>query len=159
MYCQHCGKEFKIDEKKLNKINGNEKDKSLILNPDIEKAYVCPRCNHIVKSHLDSQDLKELSQASHAEIHRAKNKFSGGMVALMIGVILTATSFLFYSMAFKATNNYKIVYGSEFFVFVGLLVFGVILLAYAAINITIGLKRSHKYQNLLKDIQNDTFVQ
>ena len=159
MYCQHCGKEFKIDENKLAKIEGNEKNKALILDPRVEKAYVCPRCNHIVKSHLNEQDLKELSQASHSEIHRAKNKFSTGMVSLMIGLILTCISFLFLSMAYKATNNYQIVYGVEFYVFVALLTFGVILLAFGITYISIGLYRSNKYQNLLKDIQNDTFVQ
>lgn len=159
MYCQHCGKDFKIDENKLSKIESNEKNKGLILDPRIEKVYVCPRCGHIVKSHLKEADLKELSQASHSEVHRAKNKFSTGMVSLMIGLILTCISFLFLSMSYKATNNYQIVFGVEFYVFVALLTFGVVLLVLGITYITIGLVKSKKYQNLLKDIQNDTFVQ
>ena len=159
MYCQHCGKEFKIDENKLAKIEGNENNKALILDPRVEKAYVCPRCNHIVKSHLNEQDLKELSQASHSEVHRAKNKFSTGMVSLMIGLILTCISFLFLFMSYKPANGYELTVGVEFFVFVALLVSGVILLALGAGLVIYGINKSKKYQNLLKDIQNDTFVQ
>ena len=158
MFCQHCGKDFKIDEVKLAKVN-QEVDKSILLNPKIEKVYVCPRCNHIIKSHLDESDLKELSQASHAEIHRAKNKFSTGMVGLMIGFILACISFLFLSMSFKATNNYEIVYGVEFYVFVALIAIGLFLLIFGAIYVVIGVTRTKMYQNVLKDIQNDTFVQ
>ncbi len=159
MYCQHCGKDFKIDENKLAKIEGNENNKALILDPRVEKAYVCPRCGHIVKSHLKEEDLKELSQASHAEVHRAKNKFSTGMVSLMIGIILTCISFLFLFMSYKAANGYNLTIGVEFFVFVALLVMGVVLLTLGAILIIYGINKSKKYQNLLKDIQNDTFVQ
>ena len=158
MFCQHCGKDFKIDEAKLAEIN-KDADKAVLLNPKIEKVYVCPRCNHIVKSHLDENDLKELSQASHAEIHRAKNKFSTGMVGLMIGVILACISFLFLSMSYKAANGYQIVYGVEFYVFVALITIGTFLLIYGAIYVFIGVKRTKKYQRVLKDIQNDTFVQ
>lgn len=158
MFCQHCGKDFKIDEAKLAEIN-KDTDKAILLNPNIEKVYVCPRCNHIVKSHLNEADLKELSQASHAEIHRAKNKFSTGMVGLMIGFILACISFLFLSMSYKASNNFEIVYGVEFYVFIALLTIGIGLLAFGTIYVCIGLKRTNKYQNVLKDIQNDTFVQ
>ncbi len=158
MFCQHCGKDFKIDEAKLAEIN-KDTDKAILLNPNIEKVYVCPRCNHIVKSHLNEADLKELSQASHAEIHRAKNKFSTGMVGLMIGFILACISFLFLSMSYKASNNFEIVYGVEFYVFIALLTIGIALLAFGTIYVCIGLKRTIKYQNVLKDIQNDTFVQ
>ncbi len=158
MFCQHCGKNIKINEEKLSKVNG-EVNKTLIIDPKVEKVYVCPRCNHIVKEHLDKQDLKELSQASHAEIHRAKNKFSSGMVSLMIGFILSCISFLFLSMAFKATNNYNLVIGIEFYVFVALIVIGVTLLTIGISYVVIGVKRTKMYQNVLKDIQNDTFVQ
>lgn len=158
MFCQHCGKDFKIDEVKLEKIN-QETDKAILLNPNIEKVYVCPRCNHIVKPHLNEADLKELSQASHAEIHRAKNKFSTGMVGLMIGFILACISFLFLSMSFKAANGFELTMGVEFFVFIALILIGSFLIIFGAIYVLIGVKRTKKYQNVLKDIQNETFVQ
>ena len=158
MFCQHCGKDFKIDEVKLAKVN-QETDKAILLNPNIEKVYVCPRCNHIVKSHLNEGDLKELSQASHAEIHRAKNKFSTGMVGLMIGFILACISFLFLSMSFKAANGFELTMGVEFFVFIALILIGSFLIIFGAIYVLIGVKRTKKYQNVLKDIQNETFVQ
>ena len=158
MFCQHCGKDFKIDEAKLAKAN-QETDKAILLNPKIEKVYVCPRCNHIVKSHLNDADLKELSQASHAEIHRAKNKFSTGMVGLMIGFILACISFLFLSISFKAANGYELTFGVEFFVFVALIIIGSFLIIFGTIYVLIGVKRTKKYQNVLKEIQNDTFVQ
>lgn len=158
MFCQHCGKEFKINEAKIKKLNANIDD-AYVVNDKVDKAYVCSRCNHIVKTHLDKNDLKELSQASHAEIHRAKNKFSTGMVALMVGFILSCISFLFLSMAFKATNNYKLVIGIELYVFIALITIGCCLLVFGTIYVVLGVKRTKKYQNLIKDIQNDTFVQ
>lgn len=101
MFCQHCGKEVKIDEKKLSKIDLNDNKKEYILDDKVEKVYVCPRCNHIIKDHLSEEDLKELSQASHSQIHRYKNTFSNGMVFLMIGFILTCVGLLFFKIAHK----------------------------------------------------------
>lgn len=129
-------------------------------NNNIKKAYVCPRCSHIIKNDLDSDDLKELSQASHAALHRAKNKFSSGMVFLMLGFIFTSISFLFFSMSFKATAGNKLVTNCvEFYVFIGLLIIGLVLLALGFVLGGKGIINLKKYRNLLKDIQNDTFVQ
>lgn len=165
MYCQHCGKDVKIDEKELSKIELNDNKEEYVLNDKIEKVYICPRCNHVIKEHLSQDDLKELSQASHAQVHRYKNTFSSGMVFLMIGIILTAVGLLFFRMAHKVNWNGDLVnpltgqVAAEFFVFIVLCAIGLVLLVIGAVKFTIGVKGTKKYQNLLKDIQNDTFVQ
>lgn len=127
---------------------------------DVKRAYICPRCGHLIKSDLTEEDIKELSQASHAQVHRAKNKFASGMVALMTGLIFTCICFLFLSMSFKATNGYELVTNCvEFNVFIGLLVIGVTLLSIGVIFFMLGVINGKKYQNLLKDIQNGVFHQ
>lgn len=201
MYCQHCGLDVKITEKKLQKedealkshyenllasykkeleaTNDEEKkaelekaifdleqnlkdmkDNVLAFSSKVQKAYVCPRCSHLIKEHLDEEDKKELSQASHAALHRGKNHFSTGMVFLMLGMIFTCISFLFLSMSYKATAGNQIVTNCvEFYVFIGLLVLGLVLLTGGAINAIRGALMMKKYRNLLNDIQNDTFYQ
>lgn len=127
---------------------------------DINRAYICPRCGHLIKGNLTENDIKELSQASHAQIHRAKNKFASGMVALMTGMIFTCICFLFLSMSFKATNGFQLVTNCvEFNVFIGLLVIGVTLLSIGVVFFVMGILNGKKYQNLLKDIQNGVFHQ
>lgn len=163
------GKETLTDEERVHLEDLKNEQKEFLsdsdylakaLDPNVENAYVCPRCNHLIKSNLKENDLKELSQACHAELHRAKNKFSSGMVFFMIGVILTCISFLFYSMSFKATNNNQLVTNCvEFYVFIGLLVIGLVLLFGGITYILLGVTKNKEYKNLLKDIQNETFVQ
>lgn len=201
MYCQHCGLEVKISEKKLkkehdalktlktNELTSLESELKTVENSDkkaeleakildvkkeladldheyyaydksIKKVYVCPRCSHLIKEGLDEEDKKELSQASHAALHRGKNHFASGMVFLMLGAIFTAISFLFYSMSFKATSGYQLVTNCvEFYVFIGLLIIGIILLTIGAVNTIKGTLTTKKYRKLLNDIQNDTFYQ
>lgn len=159
-----------LNEEEKAKLENLKKEQSLFLSdsdylakamdPKVDNAYVCPRCNHLIKSSLKENDLKELSQAAHAETHRARNKFASGMVSFMIGFILTCISFLFLFMSFKATNNNQLVTNCvEFYVFIGLLVIGVILLAIGISYILVGYTKGKEYKNLLKDIQNETFVQ
>lgn len=147
-------------EKERDNYLGKEDYLNLAYSNDVERAYICPRCGHLIKSNLSENDIKELSQASHAQLHRAKNKFASGMVALMTGMIFTCICFLFLSMSFKATNGYNLVTNCvEFNVFIGLLVIGVTLLSIGVTFFTIGILNGKKYQNLLKDIQNGVFHQ
>lgn len=147
-------------EKERDNYLSEEDYLNLSYSNSVKRAYICPRCGHLIKSELDEADIKELSQASHAQLHRAKNKFASGMVALMTGLIFTCICFLFLSMSFKATNGYQLVTNCvEFNVFLGLLAIGVTLLSIGAVFFTIGVFNGKKYQNLLKDIQNGVFHQ
>ena len=147
-------------EKERDNYLSEEDYLNLSYSNSVKRAYICPRCGHLIKSELDEADIKELSQASHAQLHRAKNKFASGMVALMTGLIFTCICFLFLSMSFKATNGYQLVINCvEFNVFLGLLAIGVTLLSIGAVFFTIGVFNGKKYQNLLKDIQNGVFHQ
>ena len=147
-------------EKERDNYLSEEDYLNLSYSNSVKRAYICPRCGHLIKSELDEADIKELSQASHAQLHRAKNKFASGMVALMTGLIFTCICFLFLSMSFKATNGYQLVTNCvEFNVFLGLLAIGVTLLSIGVVFFTIGVFNGKKYQNLLKDIQNGVFHQ
>lgn len=149
----------KLEKERANYLS-EEDYLNLAHSNDVKRAYICPRCGHLIKSELNENDVKELSQASHAQLHRARNKFASGMVALMTGMIFTCICFLFLSMSFKATNGYQLVTNCvEFNVFIGLLVIGVTLLSIGVIFFTIGVLNGRKYQNLLKDIQNGVFHQ
>ena len=147
-------------EKERDNYLSEEDYLNLSYSNSVKRAYISPRCGHLIIIELEEAVIKELSQASHAQLHRAKNKFASGMVALMTGLIFTCICFLFLSMSFKATNGYQLVTNCvEFNVFLGLLAIGVTLLSIGVVFFTIGVFNGKKYQNLLKDIQNGVFHQ
>lgn len=122
--------------------------------------FVCPRCGKLVRTNLNENDIKSLARAGHSEIHRGRNNISSGMCSLMIGLILAIIGFMFYALSFKATNNGVLDTGCvEFYVFIVLLVLGILLIIYAILNIIYGKNKIKNYEMLLKNINNDAFHQ
>jgi hypothetical protein len=82
------------------------------------------------------------------------------MSNISIGVILLVTSIVFLLLSRKADNQFQITPTSpEFMVFCGLAVISVILLVFGVVFTVFGVKRKVTYTHLLKDINNQTFVQ
>jgi len=161
MYCYHCGK--KINEEKIEAIKSsytlldNEENE---IADDAQIAYVCPRCGHLIHEGHTGEDIKALSRASHAQIQRAKNFLAAGLGSLSIGIIALIISILFFFLAKKPSNQYQLVTTcAEFYVFVVLLSIAVILLVLGSVYTLRGFFRERRYESLLKDINNRTFVQ
>ena len=157
MYCYHCG--YKLDEHKL---EGKESTYKIIegMDSETEINYVCPRCGHLVHEGCTHEDSKSLARACHAELQRGRNDFARGMSNLSIGVILLVTSIIFLLLSRKADNQFRITVSSpEFWVFLVLGVISVVLLVLGTLFTIKGLKTKTMYTELLKDINNKTFVQ
>ena len=78
----------------------------------------------------------------------------------MITIILLSIAFMFFLMSFKKGQGGQLVVTSnEFYVFIGLVVIGSLTLVYSAYRIVTGILKHHRYTKVLKDIQNDVFVQ
>lgn len=154
MYCSNCG--YKLKEEQIQKA----KQGSVIENGETTIAYVCPRCGHVIKENLNEEEIKALSRASHAEIHRSRNLINSGLCFLMISIILFSISFMFYLMSFKASAGGMLVTTStEFYVFIALLAISIAALSYSMINLVRGISKNRRYSNLLKEIQNGIFIQ
>jgi len=150
MFCTHCAKE--INPKDLNEQSADKCGS--------KKVYVCPRCGHLIEDHLSINELKDLSAAAHSEVHKASNDLNRGKSASVIGLILIIISFLFLLMSFKATAGGALVPNClEFYVFIFLLIVGVGIETYGIVYVVLGTKRKKTYLTLLKDIQNNSFVQ
>lgn len=146
MFCTHCAREIKVE--KVNTEKG------------AKKVFVCPRCGHLIETNLTSDEIKELSAAAHSEVHKASNDLNRGKSGTVIGLILLAISMLFLLMSFKATAGGALVPNClEFYVFLALVSLGTAVLVYGIVFVVLGTKRKNLYRNLLKDIQNNTFVQ
>ena len=168
MFCYHCG--FHFDEKKL-----EEKDPSMLKfsgassegeeGPGNETAieYVCPRCGHLIHHGHEEEDLKSLSRASHAQLQRGRNAFAKGMCALSIAVIAMITGLIFILLAYKVDSDIggrHMSYSSpEFWIGTILEAITLGLLIYGGIQVAKGLTTKHMYTEVLKDINNLTFVQ
>lgn len=161
MYCYHCGKkinEASLEHQKSSYALANEAN--AVVDEKTTVAYVCPRCGHLITSGAKPEEIKSLSRAAHAQIQRAKNSIATGMGSLSIGAIALILSILFYFLAKKPSNHYELVTTcAEFYVFLVLLILSVILLSVGAFYTTSGLLRQKSYEALLKDINNQTFVQ
>ena len=157
MYCYHCGK--RIDERKI-----ESKSSSFELNQEYGEftkvQYICPRCGHLIHEGLTEEDSKELSRASHAQIQRANNSYARGMCMNALGVILLIIAIIFFILANKPSQGFVLQTNcAEFYVFIGATIISVILLGVGAYLTIIGLKTKHHYYQLLKDLNNKTFVQ
>lgn len=154
MFCSHCG--YLLKENKIRKVNSQASE----FKKDAITTYACPRCGHLIKNNLNEEEVKSLSRAAHSEIHRSRNLLNSGLCFLAISVILLVISFMFYLMSFKAAAGGKLVTTStEFYVFISLLVIGILALSYSIFNLTRGILKKKTYTNLLKDIQRETFIQ
>ncbi len=156
MYCHHCAK--RIDEHKL-----EAKSSSLnyveTVNETTKVNYVCPRCGHLIHEELSHKEVKELSQASHAQLQRSRNYFASGMGALSIGAIALVTAIMFFLLAKKPANHYEITMCTELVVSIVLFSVSFVLVVFGAIYVSISLQKKKEYKSLLKDINNNTFVQ
>ncbi len=155
MYCYHCGKE--IDESKVKASNSFVEEE---VPEDFKMSYVCPQCGHLIAAGAGEEDLKSLSRAAHAQLQRARNRFAVGMGNLSIGIIAGVISFLFFLLAKKPSNQYQLVVTcAEFYVFIILGVVALGMLTYGGISVAQGILKKKKYDALLTDLKNETFVQ
>ena len=128
--------------------------------PTTKDYYVCPRCGKLIHPELNEDDIKSLARAAHSEIHRGRNNVSSGMCGLMIGLILAVIGFMFFALSHKATNGGVLdTTCVEFYVFVCLVVFGTVLIAYAITSLIVGKRKIFNYETLLKNINNEAFHQ
>ena len=158
LYCYHCGKQ--IDEEKI------EQQSSLVDAPnaasarDIKIEYVCPRCGHIIHRGCSTQEKKDLACAAHAQVQRGNNNFASGMSKVCLGAIFAVLAFIFFLLSRKATNEFKITVNcAEFWIFIVLSIISVILLSIGLVYVVTGRKNKVHYESLLKDLNNETFVQ
>ena len=151
MYCYHCGKKIKESPALADLGVGDDNTKV---------AFVCPRCGHLIHEGLTEENAKELSRASHAQIQRGNNSFATGMSLTIVGFILLAIGLLFYLLAKKPSQGYVLHTDcAEFYVFVALTLISVILLGFGVYKVVVGLITRKQYTELLKDLNNKTFVQ
>ena len=156
MYCSHCGK--KIDENKIEK----QKNSFTLANAkeDTKINYVCPQCGHLIHEDLSKEEIKSLSRASHAQLQRSSNSIASGMSFTALGIILLVVASIFFILAKKPSNNFQLVTTcAEFFVSMILYVITLVLLSFGVTKLVIGLNKKIVYTKLLKDTNNETFVQ
>ena len=157
MYCYHCGYKLKEHDLEMKSssykiVEGQEIDE----NTHIE--YVCPRCGHIIHEGMSHEESKELSRASHAQVQRGSNSFATGMCLNSLGVILAIISLVFFLLSNKPQAGFVVNCG-EFYVAVAAISISVILLGFGITKTVIGISTKHHYSHLLKDLNNNTFVQ
>ena len=157
MYCYHCGK--KIDEHRIERKSPSiESIEEATSESRIE--YVCPRCGEAIHSGGDEKDLKSLSQAAHAEVQRANNRFASGMGSVCLGGILLILGIFFYLLANRPSQGFQLdTTCAEFYVFLVLTIIGSVLLIAGAALVSVGIYNKHRYLDVLKNINNHTFVQ
>ena len=158
LYCYHCGYELnedKFEQKKSSRQSFKEASVSA------EIQYVCPRCGRLIKRGHTEEEQKSLSRACHAELQRGRNDFARGMSALALFIIAAACAVVFLLLSVKTTGNGRAISSScaEFWVFLGLAIVSVVLVVIGVYRTLFGLKRKRIYTRLLKDINDNTFVQ
>lgn len=157
MYCCHCGYDLNID-----KVEKSVDSHTLFeeANIDTDVKYVCPRCGHLIHKNVDEQEIKTLSAASHAEIQRGRNFFANGMSLNLVGAIILILAIIFLVLSHKPANNFALVTDCpEFYISVVAFVISGILIGVGLVLTIIGVLKKTKYQQLLKDIQNQVFFQ
>lgn len=157
MYCNHCG--YKLNESKVeSKKSSFEIAQEVEIDENTKVQYVCPRCGRVIHEDLSHDEYRELSQASHAQVQRGNNSFAGGMCLNSLGVIFAIISLIFFLLSNKPLAGFVTNCG-EFYVAVALLVVATFLLVFGIWKTVTGLKTKLHYSKLLKDINNNTFVQ
>lgn len=154
MYCSNCG--YKLSEAKQEKAKREVKNRTA----DSIMTYVCPRCGKIIKEGLNEEEVKALARASHTEIHKSRNTINTGMCFVVISTILIIVAYMFFLMSFKANAGGMLVTNCTEF-YVSMILFGLsgCMYVYAFLSLFFGIKKNKEYKKLLKDIQNDVFVQ
>jgi hypothetical protein len=158
MYCYHCG--YEIHEKEVEAKSSTIEKNTALFKEGTGVAYVCPRCGHLIHHGEEEVDIKSLSRASHAEIQRGRNRFASGMGAVCLGAIGLALALLFLRLSFKpGQQNQLITNCPEFIVSMVLFPTSTAALIYGVLAAILGSFRVRKYELLLRDIHNETFVQ
>ena len=157
MYCYHCG--YKIDEHKLESQRSSYKIvEEVEIDENAQIKYVCPRCGHLIHADMSYEESKELSRASHAQVQRGNNSFAAGMCLNILGVILLIISVIFLLLSNKPSVGFVFNCG-EFYVSAATMLLSVILLGLGIYQTIHGLMLKTHYTKLLKDLNNQTFVQ
>lgn len=159
MYCYHCGK--KINELKIEKAKSSfDVENADLINDETTIEYVCPRCGHLIHENMTYEDGKSLSRATHAQLQRGANDFARGMSFNLIGIIALAIGLLFFVLAMKPAQGFKLqTHCAEFIVFIALTASAVILLGMGIFFTVRGISTKRRYGELLRDLNNNTFVQ
>ena len=157
MYCYHCG--YKINEHKLESKRSSYKIvEEVEIDENAQVKYVCPRCGHLIHADMSYEESKELSRASHAQVQRGNNAFATGMCLNSLCLILLVISIVFLLLSNKPSVGFVFNCG-EFYVSAATMVLSVILLVIGVYQTIHGLKLKIHYTKLLKDLNNQTFVQ
>lgn len=157
MYCYHCG--YQLNSSKVEKKKSSF-DPNIEIDTDTRVEYICPQCGHLIHEGFTSEDEKELSVASHAQIQRGNNHFATGMSLNSVGIILLLIGIMFFVLAHKPAKGHALVVECpEFYISVVLFAISVILLAFGIYHTIVGIYKKKHYSQLLKDLNNKTFVQ
>lgn len=157
MYCYHCG--YKLDERKVEtKKSSFDIVKEVEVDEDVQIQYVCPRCGHLIRANMSYEDSKALSRASHAQVQRGSNSFATGMCLNLLGIILLIVSIVFLLLSKKPSVGFVFNCG-EFYVSAATMILSVILLGFGIFQTVRGVLLKAHYTKLLKDLNNQTFVQ
>ncbi len=156
MYCANCGKE--INEKKIQKKLVS--DVNTEIDENTEVVYSCPRCGAHIHHNLDEQDIKSLSRAAHAEYQKGNNSFAIGMCQVCLGAISVIIAAIFLILSAKPANQ-RVIDPTcvEFYVSMILFAVGLVLLVIGGIYVYRGVSKKHHYNQLLKDINDEVFIQ
>jgi predicted RNA-binding Zn-ribbon protein involved in translation (DUF1610 family) len=159
IYCYHCG--YELNDEKLEKKKSTRQTYREIAPSSADIQYVCPRCGRLIHRGHSEEEKKSLSRSCHAELQRGRNDLARGMSSLVLFLIAGITSFVFLLLSNKTTGSGKAISTScaEFWVFLGLAIVSVVLVVLGVYHTLLGLKRKRIYTAVLKDINNDTFVQ
>ena len=156
MYCYHCG--YRSNKDKIEAKNPSLATGEVEIDENATVSYVCPRCGHLIHEGMTLEDSKELSRASHAQVQRGSNSFATGMCLNSIGIILLIVSFVFLLLSKKPSVGFVYNCG-EFYVCIATFVISVILLGFGIYKTIYGVITKNHYSKLLKDLNNQTFVQ
>lgn len=156
MYCHHCGKYINEHAIEAKNSSYHFTDES---NEETTVQYVCPQCGHLIKSNLDTSEIKSLSRASHAQMQRSRNLFANGMGLVVIGAIILIIATIFFILARKPSNQFKLTLCAELYISIILAVICLAFLVIGTINLVKSLAKKVRYTKLLDDINDGIFVQ
>lgn len=156
MYCHHCGKYINEHAIEAKSSSYNLTDES---NDNTTVQYVCPQCGHLIKSNLDASEIKSLSRASHAQMQRSRNLFANGMGFAVIGVIIFVIATIFFILARKPSNQFKLTLCAELYISIILAVICLSFLVLGIINLVKAFIKKRCYSKLLDEINDGIFVQ
>ena len=164
MFCYHCGKKFDehaIEAKKSSYDIKDENGELVEIDSDARINYVCPQCGHLTHVDATPEEMKSLSQAAHSQMQRGANSFALGMALNLIGIIIGILAVSFLLLSYQSSGGGKVLVTSKstFYIFVVMAVVAVILLAFGVVQTVIGISKKRMYTQLLKDLNNKTFVQ